>query len=65
MLLGKGSGGNGQGLAWICSFSLPIITLCAFIVLHIFLILFNLIFFWLPFLKICLPLPKVEPPDLP
>jgi hypothetical protein len=55
---GKGDGGNGLGLGWICSFSLPIITLCAFIVLNIFLQLFNLIFFWLPFLKICIPIPK-------
>ncbi len=55
---GEGDGGDGLGLGWICSFSLPIITLCAFIVLNIFLGLFNLIFFWLPFLKICIPIPK-------
>ena len=57
---GKGDGGDGLGLGWICSFSLPIITLCAFIVLSIFLSLFNLIFFWLPFLKICIPIPKAK-----
>ncbi|MCB8745468.1 hypothetical protein LHU53_00940 [Rhodoferax sp. U2-2l] len=57
---GKGSGGNGLGLGWICSFSLPIITLCAFIVLNIFLQLFNLIFWWLPMLKICIPIPKAK-----
>jgi hypothetical protein len=58
---GKGkSGDGGIGLGWICSFSLPIITLCAFIVLNIFLQLFNLIFFWLPFLKICIPIPKAK-----
>ncbi len=57
---GKGDGGDGLGLGWICSFSLPIITLCAFIVLNIFLTLFNLIFFWLPFLKICIPIPKKD-----
>lgn len=57
---GKGDGGNGLGLGWICSFSLPIITLCAFIVLNIFLQLFNLIFFWLPSLKICIPIPKAK-----
>lgn len=49
---------SGWTLGWICSFSLPIITLCAFIVLNIFLSLFALIFFWLPFLKICIPYPK-------
>lgn len=57
---GKGDGGDGIGLGWICSFSLPIITLCAFIVLNIFLSLFNLIFFWLPVLKICIPIPKAK-----
>ena len=57
---GKGSGGNGLGLGWICSFPLPIITLCAFIVLNIFLQLFNLIFWWLPMLKICIPIPKAK-----
>lgn len=57
---GKGDSGNGLGLGWICAFSLPIITLCAFIVLNIFLQLFNLIFFWLPALKICVPVPKAK-----
>ena len=40
----------------ICTFSLPIITICALIVLLIFVILLNIIFFWMPFLKICFPL---------
>jgi hypothetical protein len=43
---------------WVCSFSIPIITICAFIVLNIFLQLLNIIFWWLPFLKICIPLPR-------
>jgi hypothetical protein len=58
---GKGDGGDGLGLAWICSFSIPVITICAFIVLSIFLSLLNLIFWWLPFLKICIPFPKKLP----
>jgi hypothetical protein len=48
---------DGISLMWICSFSLPIITLCAFIVLSIFLSLFDLIFRWLLFIKICIPFP--------
>ncbi len=60
LIEGKGDAGDGLGLGWICSFSLPIITLCAFIVLNIFLMLLNLIFFWLPFLKICIPIPKAK-----
>ncbi len=59
---GEGDAGDGLGLAWICSFSIPIITICAFIVLQIFLALLNLIFWWLPFLKICIPLPRRLPP---
>lgn len=48
----------GLGLGWICSFSLPVITLCAFIVLNIFLGLFDLFFRWMLFIKICIPFPK-------
>ncbi len=51
-------GGSSFTLDWICGFSIPIITICAFIVLNIFLSLFNLIFFWLPFVKICIPFPR-------
>jgi hypothetical protein len=43
-------------LGTICSFSIPIITICAMIVLMIFVSLLNIVFWWLPFLKICLPL---------
>ena len=45
-------------IGWICSFSIPIITICAFIVLNIFLSLFDLIFQWMAFIKICIPFPK-------
>ncbi len=50
-------GGPGIGIGMICSLSIPIITLCAFIVLMIFLYLLNIIFWWLPFFKICFPIP--------
>ena len=52
---------NPLGLTWICSFNIPIITICAFIVLNIFLSLFNIVFGWLFFMKICLPFPKIPP----
>lgn len=66
LLEGKGSTGT-LGITWICSFSIPIITICAFLVLNIFLTLFNIVFGWLFFLKICLPLPKFgnKPPGSP
>lgn len=56
-LKGENSAGGGLGLAWICGFSIPIITICAFIVLNIFLSLFDLFFQWMLFIKICLPIP--------
>ncbi len=44
-------------LGMICSLSIPIITICAFILLMIFVQLLNIVFWWLPFFKICLPIP--------
>jgi hypothetical protein len=44
-------------LGFLCSFSIPIITICALIVLMIFISLLNIIFWWLPFLRICFPIP--------
>lgn len=49
---------GGFDIDWICGFNIPIITLCALIVLMIFLQLMNIIFWWLPFIKICLPIPR-------
>ena len=60
--LSDGSGGGKKlGLNWICGFNIPLITICAFFVLNIFLILLNIVFFWLPFIKICIPFPVSEP----
>lgn len=55
-----GSAGKGSGfeLDWICGFNIPIITICAFIVLNIMLSLLNIIFFWLPYVKVCIPFPR-------
>jgi hypothetical protein len=59
MVKGEGDeGGQGIALDWICSFNLPVITLCAFIVLNLFLSLFDLIFRWMLFIKICIPIPR-------
>lgn len=55
---GEKPSGGGLALDWICGFNIPIITICAFIVLNIFLQLFNIIFWWLLFIKICIPIPK-------
>jgi hypothetical protein len=57
--LDEGKVGNDPGwdLGMICSLSIPIITICAFLVLMIFLQLLNIVFFWMAFFKICLPIP--------
>jgi hypothetical protein len=51
------SGGGGIGITWLCSFSIPLITICAFFVLNIFLSLLNIVFFWMAYIKICIPIP--------
>jgi hypothetical protein len=43
-------------LGLVCSFSIPIITICALIVLMIAISLLNIVFWWMPFLRICFPL---------
>jgi hypothetical protein len=57
----EASDGGDGGIDWVCGFNIPIITLVAFIVLYIFLTLLNIIFFWLPFVKICFPVPRKMP----
>lgn len=57
LMEGKGNT-SGLELGWLCSFSIPIITLCAFICLNIFLSLFDLFLKWMMFIKICIPIPK-------
>lgn len=52
--------GPGLGIQWICSFSLPVITLVAMILLMIMISLLNIVFFWLPWVRICLPFPKMK-----
>lgn len=56
---GKAEKSLNLSFGMICGFSLPIITLCAFIVLQIFLQLLNIVFFWLAFIRICIPFPIV------
>jgi hypothetical protein len=55
---GSAPSGGGIALDWICGFSIPIITFCAFIVLNIFLQLLDIVFFWMLFVKICIPFPR-------
>lgn len=43
-------------LGLVCSFSLPIVTIVALILLMIVVQILNIVFFWLPYFVICLPL---------
>jgi hypothetical protein len=47
-------------IGMICTFSIPIITICALILLMIIVLLFDFIFKWLPLFRICFPLPKFK-----
>ncbi|SMF27660.1 hypothetical protein SAMN02745866_01760 [Alteromonadaceae bacterium Bs31] len=51
---------NGLEFGMICSLSIPIVTLCAFILLIIMVALFDLFFRWIPWLMICLPIPGLK-----
>lgn len=52
--------GSSSGIQWLCSFSLPVITMVAMILLMIMISLLNLLFFWIPWVRICLPFPKMK-----
>ncbi len=51
---------GGTGFGMICSFSIPIVTLCAMILLIIMVTLFDIFFRWLPLLFVCLPIPGLK-----
>lgn len=52
------SGGLEVGM--ICSLSIPIITICALLLLMIIVSLLDIIFRWVPFFIFCFPLPKLK-----
>lgn len=57
---GGGCKNNGLDIGMICSLSIPIITLCALILLIIIVTLLDLIFRWLPWFIACFPVPKLK-----
>ena len=54
---------NGLSIGMMCSLSIPIITICALILLMIIVALLDFIFKWLPFLIFCFPLPGLKAKD--
>jgi hypothetical protein len=51
---------GGINFGMICSLSIPIITICALILLMIIVSLLDMIFRWIPYFILCFPLPKFE-----
>jgi hypothetical protein len=49
--------GSEWGVGMICSFSFQIFMILSFIIAFIFLILLNIAFWWMAFIKICFPIP--------
>jgi len=63
--LSVGDGGactddGGLEIGMICSLSIPIITICALLLLMIIVNLLDIIFRWVPFFFFCFPLPKFK-----
>ncbi len=48
------------GIGWVCSFGIPVLTICAFILFSIIFSILILLpgFFWMLLLKFCIPIPK-------
>lgn len=55
-MAGQFADGESLDIGLLCSFSIPVITICALIVLMIFISLLNIVFWWMPFLRICFPI---------
>ena len=49
---------GGLGIGYLCSFSLPAISICAMLSLSIILSLLNIFLGWMAWVKICLPIPE-------
>jgi hypothetical protein len=56
MLAGDDPAPHRPDLGFLCTLSIPIITICAFILLIVIASLLDLVFRWLPFFQVCLPL---------
>lgn len=54
---------NNISIGMMCSLSIPIITICALILLMIIIALLDFIFRWIPFFMICFPLPGLKAKD--
>jgi hypothetical protein len=44
----------------VCQLSIPIISICALALLMVLVVILNIVFFWIPLFKVCLPVPEGE-----
>jgi len=51
---------KGETLGMFCSLSIPIVTLCAMILVFIMVTLFDIFFKWIPWFFMCFPLPGLS-----
>jgi hypothetical protein len=54
----KGPCKNDIGM--LCSISIPIVTICAMVLLMVIVSLLDMIFRWIPYFVLCFPLPKLK-----
>ena len=52
--------GASVGIGLICSLSIPIITICALLLLLIIVSLLDIVFRWVPYFILCFPLPNFK-----
>ena len=52
--------GDGGNIGMICSLSIPVVTICALVLMMIVVALFDLFFRWIPYLFVCLPIPGLK-----
>jgi hypothetical protein len=52
--------GSGMDIGMLCSISIPIVTICALVLLMVIVSLLDLIFRWIPYFILCFPLPKFK-----
>lgn len=57
---GGGGPSGGLGIRFICSFSLPVLMICAMLMLMVVIVLLNIFLGWMAWVKICLPFPSKQ-----
>jgi hypothetical protein len=51
---------KGVDIGMMCSISIPIVTICAMVLLMVIVTLLDLVFRWIPYFILCFPIPKFK-----